>query len=437
MSHDLPMSHDLTVTKGTCFALFVYDVGTSINLTDAERRIIAGAERGHLRHKTRAPQYFEYRPAPLRLVQEGSVFDVSQYQASPTVEAMVYDFGAVTITYRFPITGPLTQLLELSESLYENERLLAESRARVEHLIQELGPAIERPSIATEVEDYIIFSIESYAPAEGPPLWLSHEADLAQLLRAERTPFSEQEIADAMSCRISFGQEDAAVIDWHSAVLFGKDMDDVRAVLEFANVELLEMRMLDEQLDRALDEGYEALSRKPHPLSLPSSYDKDTTHIAQLQVDSALIFERVTNTLKLLGDQYLARVYRLVSQRFHLEDWDASILRKLQTLENIYGKMSDRAGTRRMEVLEWIIIVLITLSIVLSFVPSSHGQAAAARAPQEQSGKSPATEGQRKGTQEVVKPIGVVAFRPDDAPIRDGLLGIAYHTRLATQASMQ
>ena len=193
------------------------------------------------------------------------------------------------------------------------------------------------------------------------------------MLRAERTPLSEQEVADAVACRISFGQEDAAVIDWHSAVLFGKEMGDVRAVLEFANVELLEMRMLDEQLDRALDEGYEALSRKPHILSLPGCHEKDTTHIAQLQVDSALLFERVTNTLKLLGDQYLARVYRLVSQRFHLEAWDASILRKLQTLESIYGKMSDRAGTRRMEVLEWIIIILITLSIALPFLPMGAG----------------------------------------------------------------
>ena len=77
----------------------------------------------------------------------------------------------------------------------------------------------------------------------------------------------------------------------------------------------------------------------------------------------------MTNTLKLLGDQYLARVYRLASQRFHLEAWDASILRKLQTLENIYGKMSDRAGTRRMEVLEWIIIALIALSIAVSLFP--------------------------------------------------------------------
>ena len=359
------MSHDLIITKGTCFALFAYDVGISINLTEAERRITAGAERGRIRHKTRAPQYFEYRPAPLRLVQEGTVFDIRGYQASPTVEVMVYDFGAATITYRFPIDGPLTRLLELSEALYENERLLGESRTRVEQLIHALGATIERPAIAQEVEDYITFSIESYTP-EQPHIWRSHETDLAQLLRAERTPFSEQEVADAVACRISFGPEDVALIDWHSAVLFGKEMDDVRAVLEFANVELLEMRMLDEQLDRALDEGYDALSRKPRLLSLPGAHDTDITHIAQLQVDSALLFERVTNTLKLLGDQYLARVYRLVSQRFHLEAWDASILRKLQTLESIYGKMSDRAGTRRMEVLEWIIIVLITISIAVS-----------------------------------------------------------------------
>jgi hypothetical protein len=361
------MAEHVTITEGTCFALFAYDIGLSINLTEAEQQILKGAERSHLRHKTRAPQYFEYRPAPLRLVQEGSVFSISHYQASPMVEVMVYDFGAVTITYRFPINGLFNRLLELSEALYENERLLTESRIRVEQLVQALGVAIERPAIAKDVEDYIMFSIESSVAEEASPLWISHEHNLPQILRAEQTSLSEQEVADALSCRISFGQEDAAVIDWHSAVLFGRDMDDVRAVLEFANVELLEMRILDEQLDRALDEGYEALSRKPRLLSLPGSYEKDLTHIAELQVDSALIFERVTNTLKLLGDQYLARVHRLVSQRFHLSEWDASILRKLETLESIYGKMSDRSATRRMEVMEWIIIILIALSIAVSF----------------------------------------------------------------------
>ena len=90
--------------------------------------------------------------------------------------------------------------------------------------------------------------------------------------------------------------------------------------------------------------------------------------ISQWQVDSAILFEGVNNVLKLLGDQYLARVYRLTAERFHLNEWDASILRKLETLESIYQKISDQMVSRRMEVLEWIIIVLIAISIVLPFV---------------------------------------------------------------------
>ncbi len=88
--------------------------------------------------------------------------------------------------------------------------------------------------------------------------------------------------------------------------------------------------------------------------------------IAQLQVDNALLFESVNNALKLLGDQYMARVYTNAAKRFHLADWDASILRKLSTLESIYDKITERVASQRMELLEWIIIVLIALSIVVT-----------------------------------------------------------------------
>ena len=72
--------------------------------------------------------------------------------------------------------------------------------------------------------------------------------------------------------------------------------------------------------------------------------------------------------LKLIGDQYLSRLYKLAADRLHLPEWDASILRKLETAESIYQKLSDRAATRRMEMLEWIIIILIAVSTVLAFV---------------------------------------------------------------------
>ena len=60
--------------------------------------------------------------------------------------------------------------------------------------------------------------------------------------------------------------------------------------------------------------------------------------------------------------------YALASRRFHLDEWDASISRKLQTLDGIYAKMSDRASTRRMELLERIIILLFVVSIALSVI---------------------------------------------------------------------
>jgi hypothetical protein len=128
------------------------------------------------------------------------------------------------------------------------------------------------------------------------------------------------------------------------------------------------MRFLDQRLDDALTQAYERLSRRSKGWLGLKSDPSDLRDISQWQVDSAILFEGVNNVLKLLGDQYLARLYRLTAERFHLSDWDASILRKLDTLERIYQKLSDRVTTRRMEALEWIIIVLIAVSIVLPFV---------------------------------------------------------------------
>ena len=164
------------------------------------------------------------------------------------------------------------------------------------------------------------------------------------------------------------------MIDWNAALLFGPETDDVRAVLEFANVELLELRHLDQQLDDALNEAYDLISQRVwRRLRLPGTFEAALHRIAQLQVDRAILFERVTNALKLLGDQYLARVHRLTSDRFHFASWDENIIRKLQTLDSIYGKMTDRSASRRMEVLEWVIIILIAISIIVSFLPFGLG----------------------------------------------------------------
>jgi len=358
------------VEEGVCYALFAYDAGLAIDLDESERRITALTQRAAIRHKHRAPRYFEYRPAPLRVTQEGEALAVGAFRTTPSVDAVLYDFGAVSVTYQIPLEGPLARLVTLAEELYESDVLLADSRRWVEHLLAAIAPAVTRAGLADFVETYVIFEIVASSPPCAPAaLFTTHAREVAQILRAERAVLSDQEVSDALAHRISFGADDVTLIDWEAALIVDRDAEDVRTVLEFANVELLEMRFLDQQLDDALDESYETLSRRRYGLWLPGSSRADLRRVGQLQVDNAILFEGVNNALKLLGDQYLARVYRLVSERFHLAEWDASILRKLQTLESIYQKLADQAANRRTEVLEWIIILLIAAEILIPFVP--------------------------------------------------------------------
>jgi hypothetical protein len=352
--------------------MLAFDVGMGIDLDLADRRLKESTQRETIRHRRRTPSSFEFRPAPLRVTWPGPSVAVGSFRTDPLVECLIFDFGAVSVSYRLPLSGSLDRLLDLADALYENTDLLAASRKRIDDLMVAIGPAVRNPGVAAFVEDYAVHQIARLAEPIAPDRVIaSHGALLARVLRAERGPLSLQETEDALSSRVSYGPEDAAVIDWNAAVLFDDDAEDVLAVLEYANLELLELRHLDDQLDRLLDRGYEAITRRGwlRRLPLPGPAGLELRRIARLQTDSALLFEGVNNALKLLGDQFLARVYRAASHRMHLPDWDASILRKLQTVESIYDKLSDQQTSRRMEALEWIIIVLIAVSILVAFVP--------------------------------------------------------------------
>jgi hypothetical protein len=364
----------LSIARGTCHVIFVYDIAFAIDLNEAERRI-SSATRETLKHKRRAPQYFEYSPPPLRIAQgaERVAIDAT-FATDPQVELVVYDFGAVTVIYRIDLSRDGSRLLNLSEEVYENKQLLADSRQRVKDLLKVIEPAVTKANISSFVEDYVIFQVEAFAePIAIEDLTTRYAAHVAQILRAESGELSADEIIDATANRISYGKDDVAIVDWNAALVVDTEAEDVLTVLEFANVELLEMRFLDRRLDDALGLAYDRLSKRSQKWFQFRSDPSDLREISQWQVDSAILFEGVNNVLKLLGDQYLARLYRLVAQRFHLADWDVSILRKLQTLEGIYQKISDQMVSRRMEVLEWIIIFLIAISIILPFVsPNVH-----------------------------------------------------------------
>src|SRR5438034_3494906 len=120
-----------TITEGTGYVLFAYDVAHAFDLAAAETRLASATQRQTVKQKRRAPAFFEYDPAPLRVTEPADSLAVGEHVTAPYVEFVLYDFGAVSVSYAIPLQGPLTGLPALSTILYGNEQLQADSRRRV------------------------------------------------------------------------------------------------------------------------------------------------------------------------------------------------------------------------------------------------------------------------------------------------------------------
>ncbi len=361
---------NLRIHKAVCYVLYAYDIGWAINLERCRTLVSSLAPEASLHHNRHAPQYFDINPPPLLVTLQGERLALGTHVTQPEVDILLNDYGGVSISYAIEFTGDLSGLLGLSCELRENKILLDDSLRRVQQLLKLIGKSVEKPLLAGIFEDYAVFQIEAFE--SDCPADRIHEVfaqDFARILRAESQELSRQEAEDALACRISFSPADMTLIDWNAALILDRSAEDVRLVLEFANLELLEMRLLDRQLDASLDRSYSVLSKgswQPFRGFRPS---RDLRMVSQMQMEGAVLFERVSNALKLLGDQYLARVYRLASQRFHLNEWNSAILRKIEAIDSLYEKMHNRNASLRLEILEWIVIILIAMEIIIPFFP--------------------------------------------------------------------
>ncbi|MGH9766240.1 MAG: hypothetical protein ACREAB_02300 [Blastocatellia bacterium] len=139
-------------------------------------------------------------------------------------------------------------------------------------------------------------------------------------------------------------------------------------VLELINVELLEARYIDQQLDRKINEyGAPARKRIEWPIPLRTPYKQAIQDLAELRLESSLLNERVENTLKLVGDLYLARAHSAAARRFYLHEWERIISRKLEIICDFYQLLNDRVRTAQSQALELTIVILIVVELVLAF----------------------------------------------------------------------
>lgn len=315
--------------KGRCVTFLVGQTGTNLETTAmVESRALKSS-----------PNYPDVVPKQAIIrTQKGRIQD---READWVVKAYLPDTVIVEATFEFQDLAA-EPLLELNRDLLlECRRILDEFHC---------DPEFD--------EEYSVYCISDYQG--DPEMFLAiHGERIASLLKKERIPLDEEEIKTTLRSNLKYGKDDLTIVDWDGAFIFDPqgDFDANNELFEITNLQLLKSRMLDEELDGRLKTILQLLGRKPERSWLRSKQVRSVLReIIQTRTTSILESQAIEHNIKLIGDWYTARLYALISKKFHLDEWRKNINEKLDILEDAYTMAAENFSISFNTTLEFILI---------------------------------------------------------------------------------
>lgn len=364
--------------RGSAVLYRLTDVGYEIHLESAfDLLASSGPERA--RPTRGEAQAIQIPNPPITVVLGEEQIVAGGRRFDGTLSARIFDFGVISL--RLSVPAPAHADWEGYVAFGNDLDLRADLGPmldrQLDRLLQRIAPAIERRAISSVTEDYVVFRI-SEAIAEGGVALTAdalRDEDVIPLLLNEHQPLSAAARRELLPNRFSYYQDDLTLLTWDNALVVepsatGSDETDVQYVLEFANAQLLELRVYDAVLDGELPRMYDRIAavRRRGLTVLNRRYAPLLAGLQVLVADSTELMERVENSLKLTDDVYLARIYAAALEIFRGRTWRSGVDRKLAIIRETYDMLNAESQAARSEALEVVIVLLIVAELVLAFV---------------------------------------------------------------------
>ena len=364
------------VHRASVIAMRLVDIADAIDLAAVEslwsRHAHTAAARSRL--TTASPKAMTFGVPPVVLVLEPLNVVIGGQPMQATVMARLYEFGVAAFSVRVVADdlswtdfGARVNTVDAALGIASGTQVWAQL---VTHITQTLQPALVRPSAAPLHEDYLLGLVHALDGVSSTAT-LHDDVDLIPMLSGESRALSEQARQDLLRQRYSYYTDDLVVLTWDRAFIVEPRNDsDVVDILEVANAQLLEFRYYDELLDAELPRMYdlvEATRNVANPFAA-RRYADLARHLYTLVAEVTEITEKVDNALQVTEDVYLARVYAAALELFRVPHVSKAVDRKLAIIRDSYAALYEEASSKRGELLELAIIVLIVAEIVIAVI---------------------------------------------------------------------
>ena len=352
-----------------------FDVGYSIDLERAAD--LAGTStRGRARPVRLEARAIEIRNPPLVVALGECAMVVAKENHRGSLAAHIFDFGVCSLQLRVaaPAASSWAGFVDFAAALDASTDPPAIFERELKALLQRIDASIERRDVAPLFEEYKVYRVDRVSidgrKIDGAVATAFPDAQVVPLLVGERRPVAAATLRELVPFRSSYYDDDLTVLSWETALIVEPRAEDrdIEYVLEFANAQLLELRMYDQKLDAQLPALYDRVEavRASARLRLTGKFRELLSDLQTRVADVTEIVERVENSLKVTNDVYLARVYAAALELFREQAWQRGIERKLAILRETYAMLNDEAQASRMELLEIAVVLLIIAEIALA-----------------------------------------------------------------------